>query len=192
MNASKSKSTGHSNSNTPSPSPPTSRSHSKSPIPKRKVENKNPEPTTEILNKLESSSSEPPELQSLIHRLQGISISQEESELSQGSVTSQYIPSQLLTRAQNEKLGIPPIEFPLPSCKRVKKTPLESNSKVLSSSSSIPSISLQGHTPASQIQIVIHTGTGATPSSTQSPSTIASLSSTNIPKMAHNQPQMRP
>jgi len=110
---SKSKSTGHSKSKNPTPSPRTSRSHSKSAIPKRKVEKKNTEPTSEILNKPKSSSSKPHEVQSLILKLQGISISQEESELSQGSVTSQYIPSQPLTRAQSEKLGIPPVEFPL-------------------------------------------------------------------------------
>jgi len=112
---SKSKSIGHSKSKTPSPSPPTSPSHSKSHILKGEVEKKNTTPTKETLNTPDNSSLEPPEVQSLIHKLQGFLISQEEFELFQGSVTSQYIPSQPLTRAKSEKLGIPPVELPLPS-----------------------------------------------------------------------------
>ena len=87
---SKSKSTGHSKSKTPSPSPPTSPSHSKSPIPRREVKMNNTTPTAKILNTLDNSSLKPPEVQSLIHKLQGFSISQQESELSHGSVTSKY------------------------------------------------------------------------------------------------------
>jgi len=137
----KSTSSRHSKSKNPSPSPSTSRSHSKSSISKPKVEKKNTEHITEIPNKPDHSSSDPHELQTLIHKLQGISISQEESELSQG-VTSHFTPSQRMTRAQSEKLGIPPVEFPLPSHNKARKTPTESQSKVLSSfSSTIPSIS---------------------------------------------------
>jgi len=66
---SKSKSTGHSKSKTPSPSPPTSHSHSKSPNPKQEVAKENTQPAAEILNKLDISSSEPPKVQSLIHKL---------------------------------------------------------------------------------------------------------------------------
>ena len=92
---SKSKSTGHSKSKTPSPSPPTSRSHAKSLDPKREVAKKTTKPTAEIPKKPDhSSSTEAPEIQSLIHKLQGISLSQEESELSQDSVTSQFTRSQ--------------------------------------------------------------------------------------------------
>ena len=80
---------GHSKSKISLPSPPTSRSHSKSPNPKWEVV-KNPlYSTTMISNKWDQSSSiETPEVQSLIHELQGILISQEESELSQASVSS--------------------------------------------------------------------------------------------------------
>ena len=80
--ASKSKSIGHSKSKTPSPSPPTSPLYSKSPISKREVEKKNKTPTTETPKIPYNSSLEPPKVQSLIHKLQGFSISQEESELS--------------------------------------------------------------------------------------------------------------
>ena len=102
--ARKSKSIAHSESKSPSPSPPTSPSHSKSPIFKREVEKKTR--TAENLNISENSSLEPPEVHSLIHKLQGFSVSQEQTKLFQGSVTSQYIPSQPLTRLQSEKLGI--------------------------------------------------------------------------------------
>lgn len=131
---------------------------------------------------------EAPEVQSLIHKLQGISISQEESELSQRSVTSQYIPSQPLTREKSENIGIPPVELPLPSQKRARKTPSEFDSEILSSSS----IPLQVHTPPSQLQIIVQTGTRASTSSTQSLSTASSPSSTNSSIMALNQPQPRP
>ena len=98
--ASKSKSTGHSKSKTPSPSPQISRKHSKSPDPKQEVANKIIELTVEIpKNPDHSCSTEALEVQSLIHKLQGISLFQEESELSQYSVTSQFTPSQRLTRA---------------------------------------------------------------------------------------------
>ena len=132
---SKFKSIGHSKSKTPSPSPPTSRSHSKCPNPKQEVVKKPLESTTMISKKSNQSSSiETPEVHSLIHKLQGISISQEESELSQATVSSQFPSSQRLTRAQSEKFGILPFEFPLPNRKRAKKTQSESHYEVLSSS----------------------------------------------------------
>ena len=74
---SKSTSSHHSKSETPSPSPSTSRSHSKYPISEPEVEKKNTEHITEILNKPDHSYLDPPKLQNLIHKLQGISISQE-------------------------------------------------------------------------------------------------------------------
>eukprot|EP00253_Pinus_taeda_P021418 PITA_21418 len=158
---SKSTSSCHSKSKNPSPSPSTSRSHSKSSISELEVEKKNTEHNTEIPNKPDHSSSYPPELQTLIHKLQGIYISQEESELSQGSVTSHLTPSQRLNRAQSENLGIPPVEFPLTSRKKARKTPAKSQSDVLSSSSfTIPSISSQVHSSIPQLQIVVHTGDG--------------------------------
>jgi len=60
--ASKYKSTSHSKSKTPSPPLPTSPSHSKSPIHKREVEKNNTTPTAKILNTLDNSSPEPPEV----------------------------------------------------------------------------------------------------------------------------------
>lgn len=91
----KSKSIGHSKSKTPSPSPPTSQKHSKSPNPKREVAKKITEPIAEIPKKPDHSPfTEAPEVHYLIHKLQGISLSQEESELSQDSVTSQFTPFQ--------------------------------------------------------------------------------------------------
>lgn len=66
---SKSKSIGHSKSKTTSPSPPTSHSHCKSLNPKLEVAKKNTQPSAEILNKPDSSSFEPPEVQYLIHEL---------------------------------------------------------------------------------------------------------------------------
>lgn len=111
--ASKSKLTCHSKSKTPSPSPPTSRLYSKSPNSKREVVKTTTELTAKIPKKPNHScSTEAPEVQSLIHKLQGISISQEESELSQDSVTSQFTPSQQLTRAQREKFWNPTIRIP--------------------------------------------------------------------------------
>lgn len=87
--ARKFKSVIHSKSKTPSSTPPTSRSHSKSPNPRREVVKKYLESTTKVQNKSDKYSSiETLEVQSLIHKLQGISISQEESNLSQASVTS--------------------------------------------------------------------------------------------------------
>ena len=74
---SKSKSSSHSKSKIPSPSPPTFPSHSKALIPNREVEKNNTTPTAEILNTPDNSSPKPPEVQYLIHKLQGFSISQE-------------------------------------------------------------------------------------------------------------------
>lgn len=86
----------HSESKSPSTSPPTSPSHFESLISKREVEKTTT--TAENLNILDKSTLEPPEVLSLIHKLQGFSISPRKYELSQGSVTSQYIPSHPLTR----------------------------------------------------------------------------------------------
>ena len=82
----------------------------------------------------QSSSIETSKVQSLIHKLQGISLSQEESELSQASVSSQFPSSQRLTRSHSEKFGIPPFEFPLPNPQRkTKKTQSGGHSEILSS-----------------------------------------------------------
>lgn len=77
------KSESHSKSKNPSPSPPTSRSHSKSPNPRYEVAKKYLQSTSIFPRKIDQPSSiETPEVQSLIHKLQGISLSQEESKLS--------------------------------------------------------------------------------------------------------------
>ena len=109
---SKYKSTDHSKSN--SPSSPSSISSSFQ-ISREEVEKKISTPTTKALD---LSDNQPPashEVQALIHKLQGFSLSLEESELSEGSVTSQFISSKHLTRSQSEKLGVSPKGFPLPS-----------------------------------------------------------------------------
>jgi len=187
--ASKLKSSCHSKSKTPSPSPSTSHSHLKSSISKPDVENNNTEKITENPDKPDHSYLDPLELQNLIHKLRGISISKKYSELSQGSFTSHLTPSQRITRAQRKRLGIPPIEFPLSSHKKARKTPAESHSEVLSSfSSTIPSTSSQVHSSIFELQIMVHTGTGSTSSSTQSPSTTATHPPTHTPMMAGNPP----
>ena len=94
--ASKSKSKYHSESKSPSTSPPTSPSHFESLNIEREADK-----TTTIainLNISEKSTIEPPKVESLIHKLKGLSISPQKSEISQGSVTSQYNPSHPLTK----------------------------------------------------------------------------------------------
>ena len=132
---SKSKSKYHSEIKSPSPSPSTSPSHSEilnlEPEVERRIDTAtNPEFS-------EESTIEPPEVESLIHKLQLFSISPQRSDKSQGSVTSQYNPAHPLTRLQSEKLGIQPTELPLPRRKRARKSPKGSDSESLSSSSSI-------------------------------------------------------
>ena len=91
--ASKSLSTGHSESKTPSSTSSIS----------SKIQN-----TTNISKHLDKQSPESPEVQDLIHKLKGFSLSLEESEISEGSVNSKFVASKPLTRLQSEKLGIPP------------------------------------------------------------------------------------
>lgn len=92
--ASKFKLTDHYKSKTPSPSPPTSRKSAKSLDPKREVAQDIIQPIAEnLIDPEHSSLIEAPEVQYLVHKLQGILISQEEPEISQDSVTSQFTPS---------------------------------------------------------------------------------------------------
>ena len=101
--ASKSKSTGHSKSNSPlSPSSISSSSQ----ISREEIEKNINTPTTKASYLLDNQPFESPEVQALIQKLQGFSLSLEEYELSEGSVTSQYIPPKPLTRSQSENLGI--------------------------------------------------------------------------------------
>lgn len=87
--ASKSKLIGYTKRKTPSRSPTTSGMHSKSLNPKWEVVKTTTKPTAKIQkNPDHSSPTESPEVQYLIYKLQGISISQEEFELSQDGITS--------------------------------------------------------------------------------------------------------
>ena len=126
----------YSKSKTPSPSPSTSGSHSESSITRPEVEKESTHHITKIQNEPNLSPSDHPEVQNLVENLQGISLSQEESEFSQGIVTSYLTLNKRLTRAQSENLGIPLVEFPLPSRNKAKKSSTESQSEILSSSSS--------------------------------------------------------
>lgn len=104
--ARKSKPKIHSGSKSPSTSPLTSPLHVVTPVFKREVEETTT--TAQPQNIPDKLSLESPEVQSHIHKLQGFSISPQKSEVSQGSVTSQFIPSHPLTKLQSEKLAIEP------------------------------------------------------------------------------------
>ena len=133
--ANNSKSKYHYKSKFPSPSPLTSSSHIESLNLELEVERTTATATN--LDFSEESAIEPPEVESLIHKIQQFSISPRRSDKSQGSVTSQYNLAHPLTRSQSEKLGIQPTELPLPTRKRARKSPKGSDSETLSSSSSI-------------------------------------------------------
>src|ERR1700733_13469227 len=91
--ASKSKPIAHSESKSPSKSPPTSPLHSQSPISKREFEKTTT--TAEPQNISDKSTLEPPEVQYLIHKLQGFSISPKKSEvLLSPKLALPYIPFQ--------------------------------------------------------------------------------------------------
>src|ERR1700728_4048915 len=102
----------HSKRNSPSASPRISRSHSESRVSRRDEEESTT--TAQLHHTSEHLSPESPEVQSIIQKLQGFSISPPRSEVSQGSHTSQFHLPPHLTRLQSEKLGIEPPEFPLP------------------------------------------------------------------------------
>ena len=127
----------HSESKSPSTSPRTSRLHYGTPIFKREEEQSTT--TAQSHHTPERLSPESPEVQSLIQKLQGFSISPQKSEVSQGSETSQFNLPHPLTRLQSGKLGIEPTELPLPKRKKAKKNTEGSGSKTFSSSSSISS-----------------------------------------------------
>ena len=133
--APKSKSKYHSESKSPSPSPPTSPLHLESLNPESEVAGATAAATNPDIS--EQSTIEPPEVESLIHKLQRFSISPQKSAKSQGSVTSQYNPAHPLTRLKSEKFGVKPTELPLPTRKRARKSPKGSDIDTLSSSSSI-------------------------------------------------------
>ena len=134
----KSKSTGHYKSN--SPSSPSSIS-STSQITREEIDKSIQTPTTKVSNQSDNQPYEFDEIRDLVHKIQGFSLSLEESEISKGRVTSQFVSSRPLTRSQSEKLGIPPKEFPLPSRVKTRKTPSELESDISSSSQIQSSVS---------------------------------------------------
>ena len=157
--ASKPKSASHSKSNSPSVSPRASQLHTSSPVYKQEEEESTT--TAQTHHTPEQLSLESPEVQSLIHKHQSFSISPQKFEVSQSSATSQFNLSHPLTRLQSEKLGIEPIEFPLPKRKKAKKNTEGSDSKELSSTSSIASSPLQSQPSTPPLHIVVHHGLGA-------------------------------
>ena len=162
--ASKSKPTDHSQSKSPSTSPQTSRLHSETPVSKREEEGSTI--TAQSHHTSEHLSPESPEVQSIIQKLQGFSISPQRSEVSQGSQTSQFHLPHHLTRLQSEKLGIEPAELPLPRRKKAKKNTEGSDSETFSPSSSISSSPVRSQTPTSPLHIIVHQGS---PPSTSQP-----------------------
>ena len=116
---SKSLPTSHSESKTPSL---TSSISSKLQNPIERIEKNIQTPTTKISKQSDNKNHESPKVKYLIHKLKRFSLSLEESEISEGSVSSKFVPSKPLTRLQIEKLGIPPEEFPLPSRVKTKRT----------------------------------------------------------------------
>lgn len=177
--ASKPKPTSHSKTISPSNSPSHSRSHVGSPT--RNQEEQESTTTAHTHHPSEQLSLESPEVQSLIHKLQTFSISPQISEVSQSSATSQFHLSHPLTRLQSGKLGIKPIEFPLPERKRTKKHTEESDSGELSSTSSISSPHLQSQPPTPPLHIVVHQGTEASTSQSAHPSISSSSHTSGTP-----------
>ena len=128
--ADKSKFESHSKSTSPS-SPSIS---STSQITREEIDKSIQTPTTKVSHQSDNLPPESPEVEALVHKLQGFSLSLEESELSEGSVTSQFVSSRPLTRSESEKLGISPKEFPIPSRVKTRKTPSKTESGTSSSS----------------------------------------------------------
>jgi len=128
----KSKSKYHSESKSPSPTPSTSPIQLTPEFEVARVSTAATYPNTS-----DQLIIEPPEIETLIRKLQGFSIFTQRSDKSQSCVTSQYNPAHPLTRLKSEKFGIKPSELPLPTRKRARKTPPEYDSETLSSTSSI-------------------------------------------------------
>ena len=105
---------------------------------------------------------DPPEVQTLICKLQGFSICNQKSDKSKGSLTLQYNPAHPLTRLKSEKFGIQPTEIPLPTRKRARKALQESDRETLSSTSSISTPSPRSQPPTSPPQIT-HPSSAALP-----------------------------
>ena len=150
---SKSKSIGHSQSKSPSTSPRTSHFHSEIPVSKREEEGSTT--TTQPHHTSKQLSPESPEVQSLIQKLQGFSISPQKSEVSQGNETSQFNLPHPLTGLQSEKLAIEPAELPLPKRKKAKNNTEGSGSETISSSSPFSSSPVRSQTSTPPLHIVV-------------------------------------
>ena len=96
---------------------------------------------------------DPPEVQTLIRKLQGFSIFTQKCDKSKGNLTSQYNPAHPLTRLKSEKFGVQPTEIPLPARKRARKALPESDRETLSSTSSISTPSPRSQPPTSPPQV---------------------------------------
>ena len=86
----KSKSTAHSKIISPSS---TSSISSTSQITKEEIDKSIQTPTTKVSIQSANQPPESPEFEALVHKFQGFSLSLEESEISEGSVTSQFVSS---------------------------------------------------------------------------------------------------
>jgi len=169
---SESKSEYHSESKSPSPSPPTSPLHLNPELEVTRVSI-----TATLPDISEQSTVELLEVESLIHKLQRFSISPQRSDKSQGSMTSQYNPTHPLTRLKSEKFGIQPIKLPLPTRKRVRKSPKEPDNETLSSTSSISTSSLRSQPSTPPSNIIIHPSIGTPTTLPQSSTILVSSSS---------------
>ena len=100
----KSKSESHSKSTSPS-SPSISSTYQ---ITREEIDKSIQTPTTKVSDQSDNLNPESLEVEALVHKLQAFSLSLEESELFEGSVTLKFFSSRPLTRSQSEKLGISP------------------------------------------------------------------------------------
>ena len=104
-------------SRSPQKHPTTSRSNSKSPTQKSEIVETSPSsPQIFCQSSTSEFTPESPKVQSLIQKLEGISISAENPvnpKAFEESVTSLFKETCILTRSKSERLGIPPFEFPI-------------------------------------------------------------------------------
>lgn len=159
----------HPKSRSPFRSPPTYGSPSRTTTLRSEVEQPSPKSPSES-QRIPSSeyNLEYPEVQTLIEKLEKISISAEKPAKSQsfeGSVSSVLQPRRIWTHSQSKKIGIPPFEFPIAYFrKKTKKFESQTSaSEVLSHSppqtpsfppliptTSIPTIGVSSSSPNTQ------------------------------------------
>ena len=177
-----SKLTSHFRSYSPSRSHPTSRSSSKSLTSRSEVE-KSPPKSPSTFPKTPSSdyNLESPKVQTLINKLGEIYVSAENPMSSKAfdrSVTSILQPTQIITRFQNKKLGVPPFWFPLPCFwKKTKKSKSQtSTSEILSN--------FPPQTPSFPPFIHVNPSSQSTSSHSSSTNTQLAYSSTQSPSIS--------